>query len=901
MPDWKRHIVERLSSLRLAPTREAEIVEELSQHLDERWRELTAGGASPEEATRLALADFSEENLLARYMAPLRQSHTPASITPGSATGHLLSDLWLDLRYAARTLTKRPSFAIAAVSTLALGIGANTALFSFVDGVLLKPLPYPEPERLVQVWEKPPGFQRNGIASLNFMDWQKQNRVFSHMTALSGEAYTWTQPGDAGEPQRLRASLVSAAYWDVLGVKPALGRGFAADEDQPGKDKVVILSHRTWQAKFHGDPQILDRTILLDGEPFRIAGVTARDTNFDRGFNDLWRPLCLLCRGPQRNFHWLNALARLKPGVTIEQARAEMDIIAKTIAETYPKDKKGWGVTIDLWMDRIVSEQLRQSLTVLMCAVGALLLIACSNVANLMLTRNAARSREMNVRMALGASRGRLIRLMLLENLLLSLAGGLLGIALGFGLMRIIETSLPPFSLPSERTVSLDLRVLGFTLFVTLTTGLVFGLLPAWTSARGTAAALRDGGRGETGGRGRNAVRNGLIVAEVALALILVTCGGLLTSSFFRLMQVDPGFDSSNAIAMNVPMALGKDTNGTQLTLYLEQIEASLRALPGVREAAFACGVPMRGACGGMPFRIAGRAPGPNASRQAAPFKIVTPSYFAAAGLRIRKGRPLLAQDAKGAMPAMLVNERFVERMFPGEEAIGKQVMVEEIVTGKRELGPEIPWQIVGVVANEKIGGLDSDAAVMYVPFAQSPSLGMSLLVRSVGDPKLMQNTIQRAIWTINKNQALTNVETLEEIKNQSMASNRLRTGLIASFAVLALVLAIIGVYGVISYTVEQRRREIGIRAALGAKPGSLVGLMVGQGMLVVAIGLAAGMAGAYGAGRVLEGLLFRTEPFEPQIFLVALATLSLTALAACYAPARRAAQVDPNIVLRYE
>ena len=806
-----------------------------------------------------------------------------------------------DVKFAVRSLFRSPVFTAVAVLTLAVGIGANTAIFSFVDGVMLKPLPYPEPDRLVQLWEKPPGGGRNGIASLNFMDWRKQNRVFSHMTALSGEAYTWTRPGDAGEPQQLRANLVSADYWEVMGVKPALGRPFAPDEDHPGKDAVVILSNRTWQSKFNSDPQILGRTIILDGAPFTIIGVTAPDTNFDRSFNDMWRPLCLECRGPKRNFHWFGAMARLKPGVTIEQARADMDTIGKTIAETYPQDKKDWGVTTDLWLDRIVGVQLRQSLTVLMAAVGALLLIACSNVANLMLTRNAARSREISVRLALGASRGRLIRLLLVENLMLSLVGGALGITLGFGLMKIIEGALPPFFLPTVRTISLDLRVLGFTLLVTLVTGLVFGLLPALTSSRNTAGTIREGGRGETGGPGRNTVRNGLIVVEVALALILVTCGGLLTSSFFKLMQVDPGFDSSNAIAMNLPMVMGKDTDGTRLTLYLEEIEASLRALPGVREVAFASGVPMRGTGFGMPLRIADKPQGANATRQGAGFKIVTPGYFAAAGVRIRKGRPLSPQDAKGSPPAMVVNERFIQRFMPGEEALGRAVMVEEIVTGKRELGPEIPWQIVGVVANEKVGGLDSDVAVMYVPFTQSPIVGMSLLVRSAGDPKLMQNTIQRAIWTINKNQALTNVETLEDIKSQSLATNRLRTGLIASFAILALVLAVIGVYGVISYTVALRTREIGIRAALGAEPGMLVRMLLRQGMLVVAIGLVVGFAGAYGAGRLLEGLLFGTKPFDPPTFLVALVTLSLTALAACYVPARRAAKVDPNIALRYE
>ena len=610
MPNWKQYVLPRLSTLRLSPTREAEIVEELSQHLDDRWRELIAAGAAPDEAERLALADFSEENLLARYMAPLRQAHSKPSISLGEPVGHVFSDLWQDVRYAARTMRNRPGFTIAAILTLALGIGANTAIFSFVDGVMLKPLPYPEPERLVQLWEKPPGGGRNGIASLNFMDWRAQNRVFSHMTALSGEASTWTQPGDVGEPQLLRINLVSAAYWDVMGVKPVLGRAFAPDEDQPGKDSVVILSNRTWQSKFNGDPQILGRTIILDGAPFTIIGVTAPDTNFDRAFNDIWRPLCLECRGPKRNFHWFTAMARLKPGVTIEQARAEMDIIGRKIAETYPKDKKDWGVTTDQWLDRIVGDSLRRSLTVLMCAVGALLLIACSNVANLTMTRNAARSREISVRMALGATRGRLIRLLLVENLLLSLTGGVLGVALGFGLMKIIEGALPPFFLPTVRTVSLDLRVLGFTLLVTLATGLVFGLLPAWTGSRDTISAIRDG---ETGGRRRNAVRNGLIILEVALALILVTC--------INLKKLDPGFDSTNAIAMNLPMVDGRDTDGVRLTLYLEQIEASLRATPGIREAAFASGVPMRGTGNGMPFRIGGQAQGPAATRRAAPYK----------------------------------------------------------------------------------------------------------------------------------------------------------------------------------------------------------------------------------------------------------------------------------------
>jgi len=804
--------------------------------------------------------------------------------------------MWGDLRFALRSLRKSPAFTAVAVLTIGLGLGANTAIFSFLDGVLLKPLAYPEPERLVQLWEKPPGGQRNGISALNFQDWRAQATSFTAMAAQTGKTVTIS---DRGEPRQLRLSVVSAPYFDILGVRPALGRTFVAGEDQPGNDRVVVLTQRIWRSEFGADPAIVGRTLILDGEPHTVVGVLPAG-EFDRRFADAFMPLAF-APDAVRNFHYLNAIARLKPGVSLEQARSEMSRIAAGIAERYPDIKKDWGATVDRWLDRIVGPQLRLSLIVLMSAVGAVLLIACANLANLLLARATLRSREISVRAALGASRWRLVRQLLVESLLLSCLGGVAALLVGILLFRGILSQLPPFSLPPQAQVGVDFRVAAFLGLLTVLTALLFGLVPALQASRRDAAlALKEGGRGGSASRRKAWLRNALVVSQVALAFVLVCGAGLLVRSFARLTSVEAGFDTTNVVTMGFLLQMDRDTDGERLTSYVSQVIDAVRAVPGVREAAMTSALPLQGWGFGMPFRVSGRSVEPS-KRPSCFFKIVTPGYFGALGMKLRKGRGLSEADTKGSAPVVVVNEAFASRQFAAQDPIGQHVLIEQIVTGKRQLGPEVAWQIVGVVADEKVSSLDNTSAGVYVSYAQSPIVGVSLLVKGAASASALVSSVERAVWALNKNQALPNPTLLEQIKADSLGQTRLRTLLLAAFALLALLMAAVGVYGVLSYVTAQRTTELGVRAALGASAADLVRLVVRGGTTPVLLGLVIGGYGAIGLTRWLQTLLFEVDPTDPATMAVAGSVLLLVAWAACYIPARRAARIDPMRALRIE
>jgi putative ABC transport system permease protein len=806
--------------------------------------------------------------------------------------------VWADIRFALRTFAKNPGFTAFAVLTLALGLGANVAIFSFLDGVLLKRLPYPEPERIVQIWEKPPEFERNSVSPLNFLDWKDQATAFEFMSARSGDSLTLT---GHGEPVQLRATRATARYFDVLGIKAATGRTFAPDEDQPGKDRVAVISHRLWQTTFGGRPDVLKHSIVLNGDTYSIVGVLPEGSEFDRSFSEIWLPLVLRREAVVRNFHYLTVMARLKPGMTVERAQTEMSGIAGRIAELYPDIKKGWSARVDRLVDRIVGNNLRTSLYVLMAAVGAVLLIGCANLANLLLARGAMRGREMALRAALGARRGRLVQQLLTESLLLSLFGAAAGLALGYGLFHLIRAYLPRFYLPTQAVVGVDWRVMLFVTALAVATGVLFGLAPAFdASRRDGAEVLKEGGRGTVGSRRKVWLRQSLVVSEVALAFVLLVGAGLLMRSFNKLMQVDTGFNSINIVTMNVPLIMERDTDGARLTTYLDQIVERVHSVPGVQHAALTSSLPLQGWGFGMPFWVEGTN-NEKARRPATGFKMVTPGYFRALGMRLRKGRELTANDVKNSRPVMVVNETFANRYFKQRDPIGQHVMVEQIITGKRELGPEIAWEVVGIVADEKTDSLDSSSQVVYVPYAQSPIVGVSLLVKGAGEPATFTKAVQQAVWEINKNQALDNVRTLEEIKSESVGSTRLQTFLLGLFATLALVLAAIGIYGVISYVTAQRTQELGVRAALGASSWELMRLVVSGALLPVGIGIALGAGGALLLTRLLRTLLFETTPWDPTTMIAVGIVLTMVALTACYLPARRASRIDPMLALRHD
>jgi putative ABC transport system permease protein len=804
------------------------------------------------------------------------------------------------MRYAIRNLRKSPGFAVVAILTLAIGIGANTAIFSFVNGVLLKPLPYGDPDRIVRVLEKPPGGGRNGISTLNYLDWQKENTVFEFMAAQAGGSVALT---GVTEPAQLRGNRASAHYFDIFGIKAAIGRTFAPDEDQPGKNRVAVLSHSLWGSQFGADPAVIGRTIILNGEPHTVIGVLPAGSAFDRAYAQIWRPLAFEPQNMTRNFHWFGAFAKLKPGVTLKQAGAQMDAIGARIAKDYPDSNKGWGVGIDLFADTVVGTQLRQSLYVLLSAVGMVLLIGCANLANLTLARGTAREREVAIRASIGAGRWRLIRQFLTENVLLSICGGAFGLLLGVILKRSLVLALPPFYLPREADVAIDGRVLLFTLTLAVFTGIIFGLAPALQATRpNLTTCMKEGGRGTSSG-GRHKVRSALVVTEVALAFVLLTGAGLLIRSFFKMQLVETGFDSTNVLTAGLPIPDKRYPDPAQLNAYLRQVVESVRTLPGVREVALTSALPMQGWGYGMPFQRADKPMVDRANRRACFFKMVSPSYFRALGMRLRKGRPLEERDTQGAPPAAVINETMARLYFKDEEPVGKRVLVQEIVPGKTQLGTEIPWEVVGVVADEKVGSLDgrNDNPGLYVSNAQSPVYGQALVVRAATDTSRLRQALSRAVHQINKDQTLTDVKTLDEIKAETMAPNRLRSLLLTVFASIALLLAAIGIYGVISYSVEQRTHEIGIRAALGASRTDLLRLVLRGGMLLAGAGLAIGFAGALGLKRLLENLLFGVGGRDPLTIGAVALILALIALLACYIPARRATKVDPMIALRYE
>ncbi len=767
-------------------------------------------------------------------------------------------------------------------------------------GFSLKPLPYEHPERICMVFEKPPGGDRNGISTLNYLDWASQNTVFDHLAAQRGDSLTMT---GSGKPVQLRGAKVSAGYFDIFGVHTALGRTFAADEDQPGKPLVAILSNKLWKNQFGEAKDIIGRKILLDSEPYTIVGVLPAESPFDRRYSEIWTPLVFQPKDMTRNFHWFVSYARLKDGVTLDQARTQMKVIGERIAKLYPDSNKGWGVTVDRFEDRIVGDQLRQSLYVLLAAVGAVLLIGCANLANLTLARGTSREREVAIRASLGASRWRLMRQFLAENVLLSLVGGTLGLALGFAMVAGLRALTPPFTLPSEASIGIDLRVLLFTLAISVFTGIVFGLAPALQAANPRLAeSMKEGGRGTTTGGARGRLRSALVITETALAFILLTGAGLLIRSFDQLMNVHTGFDTTNVLTMSLPLSPTKIQDGEQAVQFTQRALDAAGALPGIREVSITSALPLQGWGYGMPFQIAGKPVKDRANRHACFFKMVSPSYFHSLGIALNRGRGLDRHDLKGSPPVAVINETMAARYFKGENPIGQRIEVQDIVYGKPNLGPEIPWQIVGVIADEKISGLDDDKSPgMYVPYSQSPSQFVSLIVKGQTNPETMQQAIDQAIQQIDQDQPLSDFKTLARIKTESVGPNRLRTALMAVFAAIAMLLAAIGIYGVISYSVAQRTHEMGLRSALGASAGAILRLVIGGGMARVGIGLVIGIAGAIALARMMKSLLFGVSTADPWTIGGVALVLMLVAVLACYVPARRATKVDPMVALRYE
>ncbi len=883
--EWLRQIGRRLRMLLRRERFDADLAEEMRLHRELREQERVADGLGSKAAHFEISRRFGNDLVLREESRDMWG-------------WNWLDNLVQDTRFGLRMLLKNSGFTAVAVLTLALGIGANTAIFSLVNAVLLMPLPFPQADRILGVWEKPPGGERNGISTLNFLDWKNQNTVFTTMAAQTWSSVTLT---GSDVPVELRDGRVSATFFDIFGVKPLMGRTFAPDEDQRGKEHVVVLSHRTWESRFGADPQIIGRSVRLNGEPFTVIGVMPPGV-FDREWQDVWTPLAFRPKDMTRDYHWMISWAQLKPGVTLEQARQQMDSIGARISRDYPESNKGWGVTVDRYEDRVVGEQLRRSLLVLLAAVGAVLLIGCVNLANLLLVRGAVREREVAIRSALGAGRGRVLRQFLTESVMLAGVGGCGGLALGWGLMFGLKQWIPPFLLPAEAAVEMNVRVLLFTAALAMATGILFGIAPALNSTkRNPVDSLKEAGGRATSGVGHQRMRNTLTAAEIALAFILLSAAGLLLRSFYRLQQVDPGFDATNVITMHMPMPAAEYPDGPRIVDYLGRVMEKIRAVPGVRDVATTSALPFEGWPDGMPFLIEGRPFVEISKRPDCGFKPVSPSYFSTLGMRLLKGRGLEETDTANSLPVVVINQSMAEQNFKGEDPVGKRILIRQIIPGQPALGPEIAWEVAGVVADEKAYSLDGTSTGLYVSYKQSPNPNNALVVRGAMDPTRLVKSIQAAVWQLNKNQSFEDVKTLEQMESESLSPNRLRAVLLGTFAVLALLLAATGVYGVISYSVAQRTHELGLRAALGATRGDQLKLVLKSGASLGAAGLAIGILGSVGFNRLLASFLFGVTPRDPWTMTVVGGILAIAVAAACLVPAHRATKVDPMVALRHE
>jgi putative ABC transport system permease protein len=861
--------------------------DEIQAHVEMETERLIGVGVGADEAHRRALVQFGN---VIRSTERFHERSRPL----------WFSDWVQDFRYGVRTLLKSPGFSLVALVTLALGIGATSAIFSFVDGVLLKPLPYSQPERIVLLWEKPPGHLRNTTSTLTFLDWKKNNDVFESMAA---GIYDSMSLSGVDEPVEIPTARVTAAYFDIYGAHAAIGRTFGADDEKPGNKNVVVLSHAAWLNRFGADPQILGHKLILDGRPYTVIGVLPESSAFDRGLEEIWRPLVFQPEEWTRNFRWLRVAARLKPGVTLERARHAMDAIGAGIAADHPETNKGWGVYVEHYSDASIPPPLRQSLYLLFSAVGALLLIGCANLANLLLARGSARGREVAIRAAIGAGRGRLVRQFLAENIVIALAGGIAGLAVGYATMLGMKTVFPPYSLPREANVAMDTRVLLFTLMLSIITGIVFGLAPAFHGTNpDLVKAMKGGGRGSSNDVRPGKLRSALVVGEVALAFILVAGAGLLARSFFRMMDVNTGFDATNVLTAGLPIPdSSKYANEDLLAGYIREIVNRVDAIPGVREAAVTSALPMRGGYG-MPYRVAGRPAVDRWQGRPAALKMVGAAYFHTLGMKWIRGRGFSDQDVKEAPPVMVINQTMAKTTFGNQDPIGQRILVSKIISAGRRLGDDTAWEIVGVVGDEMVGPPDgTEGDVMYVPFKQDPTARVSLVVRGAIDAAALQQSILRAVHDVNKDQPVSYVETLEQIKADTLASHRLQTTLLGIFASLALLLSGAGVYGVISYTVVQRTHEIGIRAALGAGRGSLLRLVLKNGMGLTVLGLSIGIAATLLLSRLLAGLLFSVTAHDPVTLAAAALAVVFVALLGCYIPARRASRLGVLAAIRAE
>ena len=821
-----------------------------------------------------------------------------------------MQTLFQDLRYGARMLFKNPGITFVVILALALGIGANTAIFSVVDAVLLRPLPYPESDRLVFLNETSKAMDEISISYPNFTDWRNQNHAFEKIGVYNRGSYNLTGVGDA---ERITTAQISADLFAALRVNPALGRLFTNDEDKPGGTPVVLLSYPLWQRRFGGQASILNQQITLNTKSYTVIGIMPEGYQFPSRA-EMWVPVGQLSGEAmwlQRGNHpGLYGVARLKPGVTFAQAKAEMDTIGANLEKQYQDSNAGNGIGVNPMLEVFVGE-IRGKLWFLFGAVAAVLLIACANIANLLLARAQSRQKEMAIRSAMGAGRWRIARQLLTESVLLALIGGTLGMLVAqWGIKLILYIS--PDALPRSREIGLDWRVLAFTIGLSFVTGLLFGLVPALQAGVvDVHETLKETGRGTSG---KHWLRSSLVVVEVGTTLVLLICAGLMIRSFYRLQKVNPGFSYDHLTSFTVALPQKKYNESEQREKFYNRLLQNLRALPGVEATAAASGLPLGNNGWQTGFVVDGR---PRPPRDQTPLMeacLVTPDYFKAMNIPVKSGRVFdnhddrswiagkdlgkLDDDEKQMAPlnSIVIDEEFARRYWPGEEAVGKRIAMGS------EKDPRF-LTVLGVVGRVKMESLGTDSKRVqgYFPFAQIPGAGMTVILKAAGDPNQLIAAVRQQVKAIDPDQPIYSVRTMDDIRAESVAPERLNLTLLSIFAGIALVLAVVGIYGVMSYTVTQRTHEIGIRMAIGAQPRDVFRMVIGQGMMLALIGVACGLIGAFGLTRLMASMLFGVEPMDPMTFAAIAVLLTGVALVACYVPGRRATKVDPVVSLRYE
>src|SRR5262245_61187072 len=904
MSDWKPEIRRRLANLKLEPTREAAIVEELAQFLDDHYAELLANDATEAEAHRQTLTELQGSELLAHELWRAERQVAPEPIVVGTnRRTNMIADFWQDLRYGARMLARNPGFTLVAALTLALGIGANTAMFSFLDAAVLKPLGYRDSERLVMIWEQSPQGTISLPSPTTFFEWRAQNQVFSHLSAYSllGDNLNLT---GRGEPEKIRSQFVSANYFEMMGAQPMLGRAFSADEDQIGREQVVILSHRFWQRRFGADPKALGASVTLSDKPYTVIGVLPASGVFARNVAEVWLPMAIPPEQNRPDRAFFIAYGRLKPGVTLEQARAEMNRIADVMVREGRRERQSGPIVVEPIRDRIVGQDLRKMLWLLAGATLFVVLIASANVANLLLARGAVRRQEMAIRAALGAGRSRILRQCLTESLLLGAIGGLAGLILAHWFIRMLTAFMPPSTLPDEVEIGLDYRMLLFTTGVSLLTGVVFGLAPAWQATKfnltGPLREWRSGMSMRFGGRlGGGKSHSLLLVAEIAGAFVLLIGTTLMIRSFTRLLSVDPGFQPEQVLSSRTNLAESRYPQAHQLVSYQAEMLSRLQTLSGVKSAGLTNNLPL--AEGGYNCFLFN--PNRPQERLISNLSVVSPDYFSTMRIKLQKGRYFSELDKAQAPRVAILNQTLARRLWPGQEPLSQEIEFAGPLFGG------IPLMVVGVVNDTKPARLDAESPLeIYLPYVQTPDKALTIygrklnfIWRSSDDLDDLATAVRSLAMSIDKDQPISDIKPMEQLVTESVATPAFHTMLFAIFGIIALAVAAIGIFGVMAYAVAHRTHEIGIRIALGAQASDVLKLVMRQGLALALAGIAAGLAGAFALTRLMKTLLFEVSATDPMTFVSVPLLLVAVALFACWIPARRATKVDPLSTLRRE